>query len=253
MDAAIETVAEGSGVPVLLVQGGPGFSHDYLSQPVISLGRDFRVVAVADKAPAGAEATFRSSIDRVKLAIAELAQGVPFYVVAHSWGCLTLLAALDEVPQHWPRIAGGVLINPVPLEYRDFHAMAGSFRKRIPLRASLAILYQGLLRGNGEKVVQRLLPYYGVAPDVAGDTKINLDLGAYKGIMATAGAFDVDPKPELLSRFSVLRSGDDITPAALVRDITSAARRTVELAGGGHFPMLVNREPFAAALRDLLA
>ena len=41
--------------------------------------------------------------------------------------------------------------------------------------------------------------------------------------------------------------------AALVRDITSAARRTVELAGGGHFPMLVAREPFAAALRDLLA
>ncbi len=245
--------------PILLVQGGPGFSHDYLSQPLSPLAARRRLVCIDDcpaaRAP-GVVNAFDASVVACADAICTTARDGPISVVAHSWGCLVLLVAMslpDRAESLDRLIAGGVLVNPAPLDRSSLNQVASQVRGRTPWLTRLAFLYDACIRRDSDAAMTRLLPSYGGGSG-AGQKKVHLglDIKTYARVMRGAGDYRISPSVSVLSRFTLLRSERDLTPPAWIAPIACHAKRVVTLPGTGHFPMFDNPDAFVAAVAALL-
>jgi pimeloyl-ACP methyl ester carboxylesterase len=164
----------------------------------------------------------------------------PVIVVAHSWGCLIVLAAFSEgkfARLLKARIKGGLLINPVPLSRKAFDAVAKKFRGSLPLPTKLNILYNFAIKNDGNRVTELLLPYYGVTPTIDVIAKIGLDLQRYSKGMRSVGEFDLRPDIDLLGRFIVVLGENDITDRAQLSPLLAQCREVITVPQAGHFPM----------------
>jgi pimeloyl-ACP methyl ester carboxylesterase len=247
-----------SGLPILLVQGGPGFSHDYLSEPLAPLAATHPFVWIDDGREGGAPRApnaFDASVAACADAICNTAREGPISVVAHSWGCLVLLAAMNlpERAESLSRqIAGGVLINPAPLDRRSLDRVAAEVRGRTPWMTRLAFLYDLCIARDTDAAMTRLLPSYGGSDAVRGEVHLGLDIKSYARVMKDAGDYRIAPPASVLSHFTLLRSERDITPVAFVESIAANVKRVVTLPDTGHFPMFDKPGEFAAAVEAAL-
>ena len=246
----------GSGPPLVIVNGGPGFDHSYLLQPLAFLAKR-RTLVFFDQPGCGrtpppaegpsAAATFRhfrALLDRLKLAAAG--------VIAHSWGALVVVAAMAE-PGFEPTFAEAIFVNPIPVRSADYVTVRDGFARSIP--PDRFVEFERLLRSgaSGTEAYAVLLPYY------FGDRKpltlprVEVNAGTYFAVEASLGPFDHSAGLAALPRLGLIRGELDLTPADRIADLVARAERVVSLAGVGHFPYSEAPAEFERAVKGMLA
>lgn len=126
-------VGEGPGAPVVVVHGGPGFSHDYLL-PLAGLGRD-RPVVFYDQLDCGNSdrpgVPANWTVSRFAGEIEALRRGLGltrFHLLGHSWGAAL---AADHAAGAGGRLLSCVLASPL-LDSRQWEADNRRWRRLLP-------------------------------------------------------------------------------------------------------------------------
>jgi len=132
----------GSGPTVVVVHGGPGFNHKYLTRSLLPLSAHFRLVFY-DQRSRGAISPAALTEQLRKILVAAAVDGPPA-VLAHSWGTYLALACLT-MPDS-PAVRGAVLVSPVPLTLSGFNRAGARFKRSLPKPAPTEI--------------KELFPYY---------------------------------------------------------------------------------------------
>jgi pimeloyl-ACP methyl ester carboxylesterase len=166
----------GNGPTVVVVHGGPGFDHKYLTPALLPLAAHFRLVFY-DQRSRGAitPANLTEQLRRI-LAAAAASDGPPV-VLAHSWGTYLAFAWLTL---NAPVVRGAVLVSPVPLTLKGFNRAGARFKKSLPTPAPTQI--------------KALFPYY-LAKRNRGKASIPLphfDAAAYGKIITALQASPYD-------------------------------------------------------------
>jgi pimeloyl-ACP methyl ester carboxylesterase len=247
MAAEVRTVAGlatriwrvGEGPPLLVINGGPGFSHTYLRKIAEPLKRHRTVVfydqpgcgetRVAD--PPDAALTFRHFADLVDT----LFPAGDLGLIIHSWGVLVALGA-RAAGMRRAAFSDGLVITPVPVARRRYDQAAQNLFARIP--ADTQARYLKLAgEGHAAAIVELLLPYYlskPVPPEALG---IEIDMATFASVGASLGDFDFSAHLPLLRRCAALTTGGDFSTPDLVEDLLAAVADRYFLADVGHFPL----------------
>jgi pimeloyl-ACP methyl ester carboxylesterase len=252
--------ATGLGSKILVVHGGPGFSHRYLSKSLSTMGGDNDITFYDQMGYRVARAKYSSvSFETCLSQFSDVVEGMgrtrPVTLIAHSWGCLVVFAACAD-PERGKRLAtcisGGILVNPIPLERSSFDCVARRFRSQMSLAAKLSLIYNFALRDDGDRIMRLLLPFYGVVPTDELIEGFDLDPYCYADIMRTVGQFDIKPDRELLSRFFVIVGENDITPKSDLTSLLTHCANVESMPNVGHFPMIDAPLAFTQVVRRLL-
>jgi pimeloyl-ACP methyl ester carboxylesterase len=198
----------GNGPTVVVVHGGPGFDHWYLTPPLLPLAKHFRLVFY-DQRSRGA-ITPAGLTEQLRRILAAVASEGPPVVLAHSWGTYLAFACLT-LPNA-PAVGGAALVSPVPLTLKGFTRAGARFQKSLPKPAPTSI--------------KELFPYY-LAKQNRGKESIpmpHFDAAAYRRIMTALQGSSYD-----------FRKASALLPKA-----TSRSRRTSKgYPAGSHSPMFL--------------
>jgi pimeloyl-ACP methyl ester carboxylesterase len=133
----------GKGPTVVVVHGGPGFNHRYLTSPLLPLTAHFRLLFYDQRSRGAVTPAALTEQLRGILIASNRAEGPPF-VLAHSWGTYLALACLTA--GNAPEVRGAVLLSPVPLTLDGFNRAGARFERSLPKPAPTGI--------------RELFPYY---------------------------------------------------------------------------------------------
>jgi proline iminopeptidase len=257
---------EGSGPPVLLLHGGPGFSYRYLDPLVDELRPDYRLASFQQRglAPSTTEGPFTMAraVADVGLVLDTLGWDRAF-VVGHSWGGHLLF--------HLSLVAPGRLLGALAVDPLGGVADGGlaSFQRELARRTPVAVRERaiGLVmqaaagRGTAEELVEGLRLFWPAycadhlsAPDMP---PLRTSVAAFSGLSAALGA----GLPGLTALalvslpFGVVAGGASPVPvdqaaAATAALIPGAWLEVLE--GAGHFPWYERPGAIRAALDRLV-
>jgi pimeloyl-ACP methyl ester carboxylesterase len=115
---------------VVVVHGGPGFNHRYLTSALLPLAADFRLVFYDQRTRGGAvtPAGLTAQLGKI-LAAAGKAEGPPI-VLGHSWGSYLAFACLAS--PNAPDVRGALLLSPMALTLQGFDRATARFKKSLP-------------------------------------------------------------------------------------------------------------------------
>lgn len=241
----------GRGPPVVVLHGGPGFSHAYLVPHLAPLAASrtlifFDQLSSRSKRCPGivtAEQVFadaRDVIDHVfTLDRAE--------VIAHSWGALVLLGALIGRPD---MRMSGILISPVPTNRARFDQMRSNLFSRFEpdLLARMSALPDKALDGLALKP---FLAHY-LSNQDADLTDLSFSPGDYRQIIETLGDYDMGRAVPQLADCHVILGEDDFIAADLLEDYASHCSSMTLLPDAGHFPFAERPEAFLGHVLESL-
>jgi proline iminopeptidase len=243
--------AVGQGPIVVVLHGGPGFDHAYLDSPLRSLANR-RMLIFYDQPgcgrsptgePVNAKLIFRHFAELVR----EVAIDAPIGLLAHSWGCLVALAAVQIAPGI--RFDHGLLVNPVPITRAGYDTASGNLFARFPPQVQQR--YADLAaRGANKEIVDLLLPYYLARPIKPADVGLNFTVTTFASVTASLGDFDFRAQLPALRNCSALTTDKDITTNDLVADLLATVAHHVEIKNAGHFPAHEASENFQSILRS---
>lgn len=226
----------GTGPPVLVVHGGPGFDHRYI-EPTLSSLADRRTLIFYDQ-PAATESGVEVTADQIFRHCAAFLNEVvgdgSAGLIAHSWGVLVALGAaaagigrtiFDE----------GLLVCPVPIDRGRYDDATRNLFARFP--REVAERYQVLAaEGDQEQIVKLLLPYYLAKPNSATGIDLHLNIRTFLSVSQSLGAFHFARELPLVGRCATLLAGRDFTTPELVEELLSATAERYDIADAGHFP-----------------
>lgn len=128
---------------IIVLHGGPGFSHHYTRSLAIAFARSGRLVACYDQRGIGDSSSGPLTMADYLADLAAVRQALgqrPTWLVGHSWGAIVAALAAVEQPQG---LAGVILIDPMPATRAAWVAANHHFGRRIEsLRA------QGMLNAG---------------------------------------------------------------------------------------------------------
>jgi proline iminopeptidase len=241
----------GTGPPVLVLHGGPGFDHAYLQAPLRTLA-DRRTLVFYDQpgsgrsTPAGdvnAALTFRHCAAFVDEVVGEGRLGL----IAHSWGCLVALGARAAGMQRHT-FDEGLLVTPVPVSRARYDAASRNLFAGIP--ADVVERYSALAsKGANHEIVALLLPYYFAKPVPPAEVELNINIKTFLGVTNSLGAFDLSQHLPLFKRCHALTTGCDFSTPELVDDLLSVVAERHVVPDAGHFPSHESPDEFDAVLR----
>jgi proline iminopeptidase len=228
----------GEGTPVLVVHGGPGFSHSYL-QGLAEPLRERRTLVFYDQPGCGrsrslaevdAALTFRHLAELVD----RLFPTGDFGILAHSWGVVVALGACAAGMQR-NRVTEGLLVAPVPVTRAQYDRASQNLFSRIPPGTQARYL-ELAAAGRSSEVVDLLLPFYFAKPVPPETVGIEIDMVTFAGVTASLGDFDLRAHLGLFRRCDALTTGGDFCTPDLVEEILAVVAQRHFLAGVGHFP-----------------
>ena len=248
----------GSGRPVLVIHGGPGFDHRYLLDPLSRLSNSWQFIFY-DQPGCGLENdvsrefTLSDTTSQLVDLISALGRKEPLLVIAHSWGVLVLAAAFGQSQPKCERsICGGILVNPIPLDSQELAQSIRRFISTLPslLVARLLLILWGW--GDPQKGWQMLLPYYFAPQSELPPIDVHLNLETYKKVLGSLGEFDYQSSINFFSKFACVGGRHDITPYDLVQPIYEACFRSVLLPNTGHFSLHEQPDQVLRLIDELL-
>ncbi len=227
----------GSGPRTLVIHGGPGFTSDYLIEPLLKVSDRNTFVFYNQSYN---EPTLDGCANELLHVIDEHFSNSTIRVVAHSWGCLVLLSALAKLSIE-DEAAGkklkAVLINPVPILKGLFDESIACFQQRIPQSEIEGAMRLAMSDPTGESAMAKLLPYYVANRQVCETLKIPLSFGAYQAVLGSMDEFNFSPAFVHLDEVSVMLGEEDITPRHMIQNILEHARAVEVIPQAGHFPL----------------
>jgi pimeloyl-ACP methyl ester carboxylesterase len=244
----------GSGLPVLLLHGGPGLSYEYLGELGEELGADFQVAAYQQRglAPSTAEGPFTiaQAIADAMSVFAALGWERAL-VVGHSWGGQLALRLAAAHPQ---RLLGVLAVDPLGIVGDGgMAAFEAELLARTPKkdRERARELDERAMSGHGTsedglESLRLVWPAYFADPEMAPPMPpVRMSVPAYSGIINEVTAAGADEVAARLAASEVpcgvLAGAGSPMPwgqaARATVDLTERAVLTV-VPAAGHFPWL---------------
>lgn len=230
--------SRGRGDKLIVLGGGPGFSHSYLVEGLAPLERDFELIYVdypgCGRSRATQEAApFPATVDAVIGALRPHWETGRAQVLCHSFGATVLGAALAARPKL--AIEKCVLANPSPPTRERCDSAETALLARISDEDRLRLSETLAGRASPVGLAKRLLPYYcGRDRDLP---TVDLDFypDAYTAIAATIADFDfVETLATVPNRLYLFGSSDFISPD-LFTDALAGPGAGARTLPGGHF------------------
>ncbi len=111
----VKTIGEGA--TIVVVHGGPGMNHSYLTPHLDALAKNHQVVYY-DQRACGKSSTPSSDSISLSMFVADIEalrndlKKDKIYILAHSWGAIPAVSYANQFPQH---VSGIIFCNGVPL------------------------------------------------------------------------------------------------------------------------------------------
>ncbi|MGH1418946.1 MAG: alpha/beta fold hydrolase [Hyphomicrobiaceae bacterium] len=254
-DNAHSIVSIGTGAPILVFHGGPGFSHKYLVRWLSFLSKTHTLLffdQLSSSAPPFQDqniaVSFDDTIKQAREIIADVSDGKQLTLISHSWGALVALTALKEFPQ---LKLNGLLINPVPSTRAGFDEVRDRLFARLPHSALEAIASPNSTHLSAEEL-NFILPYYLSPNSTAELDDLTFDLASYRQVYGSLGDYDIRPELHRLSECLLITGADDFIQADDLKDFISTCCSTSNIPSVGHFPFAEQPDQFQSLVSRFL-
>jgi pimeloyl-ACP methyl ester carboxylesterase len=245
----------GSGPPVLVFHGGPGFSHDHL-RPILSPLAPRRRLIFFDQpgcggTPAPPEGvTPAATYAQARAMLRRAAVAGQVGVIAHSWGVLVLAAAFAGVRgEEMPAPDEGLLINPVALCRAEWDAALAVLLSRGSAEA-IGEFMALVAAGEGARAMPVVLPLYTLRGYAVPVPPFGLNAATYARVAGALGDFDYSTGARAFGRLTLLAGQEDFTSIDLIQPLVAACAHVVRPALG-HFPFFEAPAEFAGIIGGL--
>jgi len=270
----------GSGLPIIVVHGGPDFDHAYLLPELDKVADQFRVVYYDQRGRGRSfhgegpgDVTIASEIEDIHR-VREWTGSDAVAVVGHSWGGLL---ALEYAIRHPDRVSHLILVDTAPVTHRDMLELRRHLRslrspddlaRMIELSSDRTFL-SGDLEADAEynrihftptvrrredldRVVGRLRAGFTPAGIIAARA---IEEALYAQTWSNED-YDLTPAlRELRIPTLIIRGDNDFIQESASRRIAAALERSrfVEIADAGHFAYVEQPEVVCSAIAEFLA
>lgn len=124
----------GSGIPLIVVHGGPGLDQEYLKPQLLHLAANYRLIFYDQR---GSGKSLKTPIDEKHIHIDQFVEDLEalrkslglekFIIMGHSWGGLL---AMQYASAHQDHLLGLILVNSVSADYKGQKAFMDEFEVR---------------------------------------------------------------------------------------------------------------------------
>jgi proline iminopeptidase len=263
-----EVIAGGQGTPIIVVNGGPGFDHGYMSASPAWKGlAQKRPIVFYDQRGTGRSGplkpdqscTLDDQISDLEALRAHLGYDRADFI-GHSWGGFLSMAYAAKYPQH---ISHLTLVDSVPAKWSEIKPIYDQvFPEAAARRDELNAQAQKGVAGARDKVWRDFLGMLFYSPEkraefLSGFSAETISEDILHRISQEAIKVDLEPRVrEFNFRAMVLngRFDTDVTPEAALKlsgQIPQCAFHVFERSG--HFPFLEEPDEFAALMENFLA
>jgi len=259
-----------TGVPIVILHGGPGMDHQYLRPLIDSLALDRTVIAPDQRGTGGSEApltpdaiSFDALIDDIER-VREWVGSETVDIVGHSWGTAM---AYHYALRHPDRVRRMVLVAPVEpgTRFQQASQERRAARMDSSLTARLAEIQgsQGFQTGDPETIRR----FYSVVfrpllHDPAMDFRVPLADRSVRNGFAVMGALQPSmPDPDLWPRLAEIRAPTlvvhgraDAYPAEMAEELVAELKdgSLLIIEEAGHFPYIESPAAFYPKVRAFL-
>ncbi|WP_428699359.1 alpha/beta fold hydrolase [Stappia sp.] len=246
-DIAVRTF--GSGLPLVVIAGGPGLSSEYLA-PLEAL-QDRHKVVLFDQPGCGASVsslppTARQAIDATAAVIRSL-QTDRFALAAHSWGAYLAAAACLELSAS---PTSTVLFNPVPLDRHGFDTVGARLVQRVEpeILKRIGELSQEGTAEAGRELMRLAMPAYCGRTRRLPDVYLNYNIATADSVNASLNGYDFRSAVPKMGNLTLVFGSTDYIGQSDFADVAPSAKRVT--LDGGHFSMLDSPEELLNVLRE---
>lgn len=262
----------GTGLPILVVHGGPGLDHTYLREPLLALARDNELIFYDQRcsgrsggSPQQTELTIDAYLHDIEVLRSSLNLG-KMILLGHSWGCLL---AMLYASQRLNSVQALVLLNPISMTYSGMLDTDQRVKTRFSReeRDALAALStsESFLLGEEEAVNAFMSLWFRVYfADSTLAQSLQFRLGPQTSkqwakvnaiTLRQMGRFDFLPNlAGITCPTLIVEGGQDVVSTinaeAICKAIPQCQRICIE--GSGHFSFLEAPETLLPAVRNFL-
>lgn len=259
-DTTIKKMGHGSleSPSILVLHGGPGYTHDYLVEPLKPLSLNHTLIfydqpthstSKDQKGKLSPELIYK----HFRWLSHRLANDKPMNIIAHSWGCLLFLASqADQNLSNEPscEFSKCLLLNPTPITSKKFTACSQNLIKRFSKTDKLKLLFWALTKKEGNKILQTLLPYYVLDHETIPKKDLALDTKAYLTIAQQLKKFDYSQSLPKLSKVKLVTCDHDFITLEQIDDLIKAYPNIHTIKNSGHFPFWEQSTEFNEILQN---
>lgn len=250
---------KGQGPKLLVLHGGPGFTHNYLVEPLKDLSSNYTLIfynqpSLTDAQKSGEKFTPNYIYRHFRWLSHHLSETEePINIIAHSWGSLVFLAS-----QAGPNLSNEptctfdktLLINPVPVTAKKFSLTSQNLIKRLSLMDRLKLTYWTISKKEGSEIMKALLPFYVNDPSTIPVEEMPLDKQSYLKLIPQLKKFDYSQSLPNIPNLKLLCCEQDFISLDLLDDLTKTYPEIETIKNCGHYPFWEKRTEFNRIIQN---
>lgn len=242
----------GNGPKLLVLHGGPGFTHNYLVEPLKNLSSNYTLIfynqpSLDDAQQSGGKFTPNYIYRHFRWLSHHLCEKEPINIIAHSWGSLIFLASqADPNLSNEPSCIFDktLLINPVPVTAKKFSLTSKNLIKRLSLMDRLKLTYWTISKKEGSEIMKALLPFYVNDPLTIPKEEMPLNKLSYLKLLPQLKKFDYSQSLPNIPNLKLLCCEQDFISPDLLDDLIQTYPEIETIKNCGHYPFWEKRTEF---------
>jgi proline iminopeptidase len=246
--------SHGQGPYLIVLHGGPGLDHTYLYDALLPLGQE-RTLVFYDQlgcsaSPPSCPINANNTVHELLSIITRLSTDKPVGILAHSWGSLLVLSALETI--HRDVLRELYFVCPCPITIDHHRAAFHRLSNRVP--GAVRRQLDDLPQERTYEAMKLLWPYYaGRRPNIVDHPPMPYNALIHALVMGTLGDFDFTAATAYIPRRSSVILGEcDFIVQEDVSDLCNAVSELVIIRDAGHFPFIEAPDDFAAVMMQCL-
>lgn len=266
----------GSGIPIIVLHGGPGLDQNYLLPQMLELAKDHEVIFYDQR---GSGKSLETEINSTYINFDQFTKDLEtlrnhlglnkFVLLGHSWGGFLAMNYSVTYPEH---IGALILLNTAPADFKGQQAFIDEFSKKTqPIEDQIMPLFnyqdfEKLKSSEISELYRKMFSVYFYNPKDAAVLTLNMsEVSARSGFkvmeeMANTSWFkpDINLFPQLKKLnvpTLIVHGNEDIVPLWTAQEIKEAipGAQMESLEQSGHFPYIEKPKQLFLLLRSFLS
>lgn len=248
----------GKGPPILVVHGGPGFSHDYLVKGLLPIAEKRTMIFYdqptdRDKNKESKNFSHTTVFSHFRWLANEFSNKNPVGIIAHSWGVLVVIAGLTETSLQKspsPNLSKILFLNPMPVTAQALKGSRRNLMNRMSWLSMIRLVFLIAINANGQKIMKELLPYYVSDRSLIPQEGFKFDKQTYLKILQQLKFYDLLNRLPALPKFNLLLSEQDFITSSHLAPLIKVASDQFIIKNSVHFPMWENPKDFQKVIQS---